>query len=202
MSAPLQSIDTIDLVGILPESIRNDETIIALASAVEDQVGAIATDITAALPLMPNLDNLPSRIIDLLAWQFHVDFYDATATIEARRDRVRAAIQEHRIHGTRAGAEQAVELVFGEDAVLRECWEDSLDMPYCFRVLIFREFTQAEVAELQTIMRTLGNVRSKMIFGLVWNDLDTYGQAHTWDYQDGLGLTWDEFDQYLLYAQP
>lgn len=196
----LQEMPNIDLVGLLPDSISADDNINAAAVAIEEHLNSLANDIETALPLLPNLDNLPERIVDMLAWQFHLDFYDSTADVSVKRNRVRVAIKEHRLHGTRPGVEIALDIVFGEgNYTLLEWWQMSpAREPFTFTVINSVPFTRAQFAYALAMVRTLGNVRSWWIGIITWNQLDAI--EHTWDALDSLTLQWDEMDSYYNYA--
>ena len=46
--------------------------------------------------ILPRLKKLPEEIVDELAWQYHVDFYDVAADIAMKQELVRKAIARHR----------------------------------------------------------------------------------------------------------
>lgn len=196
----IQDLQTINLVSVLPASIAGDEHVRAAAGAIETQLQAVAGDIAGALPLMPNLDNLSGRIINLLAHQFHLDFYDPEADIELRRERVRQAIAEHRLAGTRAGLTLALNSVWGEGGYeIVEWWEwDPVGEPFTFYVLIREAFTREEFDRAQQLAAVVGNVRSHWIGYINWNQLDAL--TYTWNSLDALGLTWDELELYYIYG--
>lgn len=197
---PLQTITTIDLAAITPDSIRDDEQIKAATTAIQTQISALASDINNALPLLPNLDKLPGKIVDLLAWQYHVDFYDSTSSIEARRDRVRTAIQDHRIAGTRAGMERALEAVFeSNNFEIVEWWQlEPKGDPYTFFVFIHVPFTDEQFNRAKAIAQVLGNVRSEWVGYITWAQLEALG--YTWDALEALGLEWQQLTYYYIYG--
>lgn len=202
MSTALQEFPHIELSRILPENLAADENVAAAALAIEEQVNALAADVTAALPLLPNLDLLPGRIVDLLAQQYHVDFYDAAGDIDARRDRVRAAIEDHRLAGTRAGMERALAAVFGSsDFEIMEWWElDPPGEPYTFWVYIHVPFTSEQFDRAVAIGAVLGNVRSHWIGYITWAQLEALEAAYTWETLEALGLEWEELTYYYIYG--
>ena len=71
----LRNIQTISLLDILPDSILADEKIKAIAVALDTELQKVTAETQQVLHL-PRLDVLPEKVIDLLAWQFHVDFYE------------------------------------------------------------------------------------------------------------------------------
>lgn len=84
--------------------------------------------------LYPRIDELPENIIDALAEQFHVDFYDAAMTLPQKRTVVKNSIAWHRKKGTPSVVEEMVQTVF-ESAHVEE-WFEYGGKPYFFRVTL------------------------------------------------------------------
>ena len=72
------------LITIVPSSISGDKTIRNISAAADPGLRKISSD-TLLLLLLSRLDELPEKIVDALAWQYHVDFYDDAATLEKKR---------------------------------------------------------------------------------------------------------------------
>ena len=189
------------LLAITPPSIKADEQVTAIADGTDEESLQIVADIERFLPWIPNLDNLPSRIVDLLAWGYHVDNYDSSAAIEVRRERVRQAIAEHRIHGTRPMVQSALDLIFGAgNTTIIEWWEtDPVQAPYTFRVIIHVPFTQGDIEAARAMLAVVSNVRSWWLGFIIWDELDALN--YTWNALDALGLTWDQMDEFYFYVE-
>jgi P2-related tail formation protein len=81
-------------------SIAYDEQIQAACTAFDNQMFEIITD-TGAVLFIPNILALTDEtLVDILAWQFHVDFYDKTQPLEFRKTLVQNSIIWHRTKGT------------------------------------------------------------------------------------------------------
>jgi phage tail P2-like protein len=92
-------LQTTPLDALLPDSISGDPTIAAAASAIDPHLQAV----TEALPgvlIYAGIDRLPVRALDLLAWQFDVDFWSPVLPVESKRNLIRGAIAWHRKKGT------------------------------------------------------------------------------------------------------
>ena len=58
-------------------------------------------DDTGQVVFIPNILGLTdSALVDILAWQFHVDFYDPTKDLEFRKQLVQLSIVWHKTKGT------------------------------------------------------------------------------------------------------
>lgn len=185
---------------MLPPSISDDDQLLAVAAGLDAESQVIVGDVDRFLPYLAGLDNLPSRILDLLAWQFHIDYWDSAADLAAKRARVREAIADHRLHGTRAAVESALEEIFGEgNFTLIEWWEDDpIREPYTFRITLSEAFTEEDIAAIQERLAVVCNVRSHWITFIIWNELDDL--AYTWNDLDALDLTWNKFDHFYLFV--
>mgnify|MGYP000984126264 CR=1 FL=1 len=156
MSKDLQSVSLLD---ILPPNLLADKQIHAAARALDDELQKITAATRNAL-LLPRLDELSEEVIDLLAWQWHVDFYEPSMSIETKRQLVRESIAWHRIKGTKAAVEKMARTVF-KGGVVTE-WFEYGGEPYHFRIdlLTAPNITQDDTARLLAVVNASKNVRS------------------------------------------
>lgn len=126
----------IRLKTIAPPSISKDKNVQALCDAIDVKLQEIA-EATALVLLLPRLDELPEEIIDELAWQYHVDFYDYSADIKKKRALVRHSIDWHKHKGTPWAVEEVCKVVF-KNARVYENWEYGGE-PYHFQIRMIEE---------------------------------------------------------------
>lgn len=124
------------LQQILPSSIASDKTVQDIAKAISIKLRLINRQAELIL-LLPRLDELSEALIDELAWQYHVDFYDYQADIAKKRALVRNAIAWHRYKGTPAAVEEVCTAVF-QSARVFEWWQYGGE-PYHFQVRLIEE---------------------------------------------------------------
>lgn len=124
------------LQQILPSSIASDKTVQDIAKAISAKLQHINRQ-TELILLLPRLDELSEALVDELAWQYHVDFYDYQADIEKKRALVRNAIAWHRYKGTPAAVEEVCTAVF-QSARVFEWWLYGGE-PYHFQVRLIEE---------------------------------------------------------------
>jgi len=95
-----KNIREISLADIVPSSILNDPQVQASIKTLDPELQKVTHDIREAL-ILSRIDELPEDVLDLLAWQYHVDFYEPVGmNIETKRKIVRSAIIVHRKKGT------------------------------------------------------------------------------------------------------
>ena len=151
MSKDLQSISLLD---ILPQNLLADAQIYAAARALDDELQKV-TEATRDTLILPRIDELSETVIDLLAWQWHVDL-----SIDTKRRLVCESIAQHRIKGTKAAVEKMVQTVFKEGVVSE--WFEYGGEPYHFRIdlLTAPNITQDDTARLLAVVNAAKNVRS------------------------------------------
>lgn len=76
---------------LLPESIKNDSVIQAAANSLDGEVQAV-NQILDVPALLSRIDELPNEVLEHLAWQFHVDFWDQDLSLELKRNLIRDSI--------------------------------------------------------------------------------------------------------------
>ncbi|GED35064.1 phage tail protein I [Brevibacillus centrosporus] len=153
-------IQTISLLDILPASLRRDSNIQASAAAFDKEHREVSTAISQLL-LYSNLDNQPEAIIDLLAWQKHVDFYDQSLPIEKKRELVRQADLMHKYKGTPWAVDEVVSTAF-DDGFVSEWFEYGGD-PFYFKVTTTDRMTDAKrYTEIIRAIKSAKNTRSRL----------------------------------------
>lgn len=144
------------LSKILPQNLMADEKIKATALALDEMLSDLTNDTRQVLHL-PRLDELEGQILDLLAWQLHLDFYEPLwLTDETKRNLIRESIATHRIFGTKAALEK-VNSAFGREIKIQAWHEYSGGKPFWFR-LRTKPFKSA--SDIQSWLRQLTHVKS------------------------------------------
>lgn len=153
-----KTLQTVKMADILPPNLMNDADIRAIAAAIDEEMQLLINDIKQCLHL-PRLDELPEEVVDLLAWQWHVDFYESTLPIAKKRELVRKSIAWHRRKGTPGVVQEVVSAVLS-NGVVSEWFEYGGD-PYHFKVETDEIVTDQTVYDrLIKLVMAVKNVRS------------------------------------------
>lgn len=145
---------SVSLLDLLPDNLKSDPDVAAIAQALTPELQSISTD-TALCILYDNIDSLSDEVLDLLAWDLHVDFYDTTLATDQKRSLVSSSISIHQKKGTPAAVEQLIATVFGDGTV--EEWFEYGGQPYNFRVLTNNATVTQEQTDL--FQRALNSVK-------------------------------------------
>lgn len=123
-------IEDAQLSRLLPRFMREDRVARALSSALKPTMGRLAASIRD-MELYTNT-MLPEPVLDELAWQRNVLWYDPAADLEIKRALIRSAIDICRAMGTKRAIERAITDYFGDAQV--EEWFEYEGEPYHFRI--------------------------------------------------------------------
>lgn len=147
------------LQRILPSSISGDATVKDIVQAISGRLAQLGEQAELVL-ILPRIKKLPEEIVDELAWQYHVDFYDVAADITKKRELVRKAIARHRYKGTPAAVEEVCSAAFDTAEVVE--WYEYGGEPYHFRVRMVQESIPDEtaMAEMVKAVNSAKNTRS------------------------------------------
>ena len=150
----------ISLLDILPESLKSDPDFYAMAVAISPEIREISAAIDEVL-FYANLDNLPEPLVDLLAWQKRVDFYDASLPLEKKRQLVRLSDEFKRRKGTAWAVDQVVSAAFDDSEVSE--WFEYGGQPYRFKVTTTDRVTdETRLASIIKAIHAVKNKRSRL----------------------------------------
>lgn len=157
MSKDIYNINWLDLI---PPPISGDQQVKAMSAAVSPQLQEVSNAIHECI-ILARIGELPEEVVDLLAWQYHVDFYEPDLPIEQKQELVRTSIDAHRHKGTPYAVELVVKAIL-KDAVVQE-WFEYGGEPYHFRVIKINGQVTAEMyPKLKKAVDTVKNTRSWM----------------------------------------
>lgn len=145
----------ISLLQLLPPNLKQDPDIIAASKAVDGEFILIVNEVKSCI-IIPRIDELGSTLIDLLAWELHVDFYDPALPLEIRRQLVKNSTKWHIQKGTPAAVEELISTIFDDGKVIE--WFENGGQPYTFQVVTNNESVSMDKAEQFT--RALNSVKN------------------------------------------
>lgn len=136
----VRDIEIIRLAELLPSSIAADPDVLAVVEALDAELRQTTLDIrnvaiikrlhTAweAIQVNPSISDeelgkiISSELVDIKAWDWHVDFYDAEAPLSTRVKLVAKSLDWHTRKGTPSAVEEVVTAVFADGKVI-EWWD-------------------------------------------------------------------------------
>ena len=184
-SDPLMELANVDTAALLPSSISSDANLSAVAGAL-DLLWQTIGPVVPTLGVLATIAEQPEDVVDRLAYQFHVDYYDETWDITKKRAAVINSIRLHRLAGTRGAVEDVLRDVWGNGATVMEWWEFGGE-PGTFDVIITDPLLEPLVLQMTASLRkvkratdhltisTLNDVGTATIYaGAVYHQYDHY----------------------------
>lgn len=105
-------IEDVDLLKLLPEFMRKDEAVVALASAVNNLIREPAKKIKT-IRVWDQIDAMDDAQLDEMAWELNVLWYDKNADISIKRDVLKNSDLVHMRLGTKWAMENVIASYFG-----------------------------------------------------------------------------------------
>lgn len=134
-----------DVLKLQTHFMQRDINVQGFSAALTGQVQKLADEI-GRVAIYNRIDDLPEDVLDVLAWQFSVDWYDPDADLPTKRNAIKEAIEIHRIKGTPAAVQRVIEIYFGDGEV--EEWFQYGGQPGYFRVKTSNQEATNEKAAL------------------------------------------------------
>lgn len=131
--SPGRDIYSVNFADYLPETLKRDPKMKALAAAVTEQMLGVSGEIDNVL-IYSRIDELPEELIDVLAFDMHVDWYDYSYPLEVKRDILKNSVKVHKKMGTKYAVETALRSVYKETKVCE--WFEYGGRPYYFKLKI------------------------------------------------------------------
>ena len=152
-------LEELKLSDLLPGMMKTPE-VLAISAALDQELQEITAAIGEAL-ILTRIDELPENLVDLLAWQFHVDFYEPLGfDLDKKRALVKNSFIWHRYKGTKYVLEEMIRTLFLDEFKIEE-WFEYGGEPYFFRIISSDSITDArQYHDLIRAIFTLKNERS------------------------------------------
>ncbi|WP_270441240.1 phage tail protein I [Acidaminococcus provencensis] len=165
----MKTVNTVGVEDLLPSSLARSQTVRAVAKACGASLHDVV-DRMSGLLIYTRIDELDEAVVDDLAWQFHVDFYDTGLNLAQKRALVKSAIKDHKYKGTPWAVKSVIKSIRG-DVVLQD-WYQYGGEAYHFRVNGFAGpmVSADELTRLVAAISSVKNVRS-------WLDGITFGRT-------------------------
>ena len=149
-----------NLLRALPGVLKNDASMFAIASSVADALSARVEEMDG-IRVYSRIDELPEGLLDILAYDFKVDWWDADYTLAEKRQVLKDSWGVRRKLGTKAAVEMAISAIYGGTVVSE--WFEYGGEPFCFKLLIDSTFENIDPEKHRRVLERVGfykNLRS------------------------------------------
>lgn len=151
-----------NLLATLPAALAGDPKMTALAEAIAGLLVRQKEEI-GWLSLYPQIGELDESLLDILARDFKVDWWDNDYTLTEKRRTLQSSWQVHKMLGTKAAVEQAISAIYPHTTVKE--WFEYGGQPYRFKLDINITDEGLDAGKQHRVMQRLNyykNLRSHL----------------------------------------
>lgn len=148
-----------ELISLLPPCIKNNADVQAISYAYRMAMKNIF-QYSRWVMLYANIDEIPDRILDLLALEIRAQYYEESMKTEVKRDIIRKTIAWYVMGGTVYAVEEMTRTVFGEGNVVE--WYQFGGAPGEFYIETSEEFSPDTVRRFNEVIDKVKNKRSRL----------------------------------------
>ena len=123
-----------NMLFTFPVGLRENPSIAALGDVTMEALAKRPAEI-GLISLYPRIDGLPEDLLDILAYDFKVDWWDPNFDLEEKRQVFKDSWYVHKHMGTKAAVETAIRAIYPLTTV-EEWFEYEGGQPYHFRLRI------------------------------------------------------------------
>ena len=153
----MSKITKADLLHALPEPLRKDPEMIKLAETAAEALIKFWDGIKSP-QIYSNIDNLSESMLDQLASDLKIAWYDYNAAVEEKRSTVKNSWNTRKKTGTKKSVESVLSDAIPGSRV--EEWFDYNGSPFHFRMKIPESMTQERTDWISQAVNLVKNVRS------------------------------------------
>lgn len=146
-----------NLLLIMPPALTHDKSIMALAAADAEAL-AVRLEEIDRVRIISNIDGLDEAVLDILARDFKVDWYDPDYSLEEKRRTLKDSWRVHKTLGTKAAVERAISAIYPETTV--EEWFEYGGEPYHFRLRINLANDSGDITKQRRVFQRLNFYKS------------------------------------------
>ena len=122
------------LIATFPYSLSRDTDKLKLAVTVADGLVEMSVQLEYAM-IFSRVDELPEEILDILAVDLNIQWYDNEADIECKRSTIKECMHINKYKGTKYAIEKALKSVYDDVRVIE--WNEYGGEPYHFKIIIY-----------------------------------------------------------------
>ena len=131
---PVHGLTAENLLRTFPMALAGDPTAAALAQITARLLASRPPEIDR-LRIYPDIGRLDEALLDILAYDFKVDWWDPDYSLEEKRRTLSDSWRVHKMLGTRAAVETAIRAIYPKTEV-KEWFEYEGGKPYHFKLFI------------------------------------------------------------------
>ncbi len=151
-----------NLLNTFPPVLKNSKSIEALAEIAAKALVEHKEAVSAVM-LYSQIDNMTEGLLDVLAKDLKIDWYDTEYSLSEKRQIIKDNWYVHRKLGTKGAVEKAISAVFSATKVSE--WFEYDGSPYHFKLLIDATYEKTNAKKYKSVLEKVDiykNLRSTL----------------------------------------
>lgn len=153
------TIDNPNMLKLLPQFMRDDETNKALSSAM-DSLLSEAGKRAKTVRKWDQIDSMNHVQLDEMAWELNVDWWDSSFSLETKRSVIKTCYRVLEKRGTKWAVEELVTSAFGMGQVIE--WFEYDGQPFMFKIRTNATLTKDGMSYFLGMIDKVKNARSHL----------------------------------------
>lgn len=145
------------ITQILPECLSGRASVQSLSFALNRAVKRLI-GYCSGIGVFSSIDTASDRVLDMLALELNVPYYDDSLRSETKKELVRNMFGWYMDAGTPAAVEELVSSVFGQGEIHE--WFEYGGEPYTFRIVTNADAEIESINEFEKLIERVKNIRS------------------------------------------
>lgn len=147
----MSDIYSTDFSEFLPGALRHDIKMIALARTLTEKLLAVSGSMDSVL-IYSRFEELPEDLVDILAYDMHVDWYNYNYPLWIKQDIVKNSVRVHKRMGTKYAVETVINSLHPQSRL--EEWFEYGGNHHCFRIVINADNREHEI-DIDKIVKSI-----------------------------------------------
>lgn len=147
------------MLSVLPSALSLDKNLFALASAAADELEELCS-CNDSLEIYPNISSLSEKLLDILAYDYKVDWYFFEGSLESKRAQIKSSFYVHRHLGTKSALIFALTDTFPGTYI--EEWFEYGGRPGYFRIRSDNPAITSDVISLLDLIRKVKRASARL----------------------------------------
>ena len=165
------------VLRVFPEVLQRNADISSLGDVFADYLSAAVED-AKRCAIYPNIDTLDGDALDILAYDFKIDWWDANLDLEKKREVFKRSFYVHKHLGTKRSVQTAVSAVYQASDVTE--WFEYGGEPYFFKLRV--NITEEDGISAEKHQQLIDNVNfyksarsvlEEIEYYILWGDRDS-----------------------------
>lgn len=148
-----------ELISVLPPYVKEDADVQAISYAFKKGMAKLL-QFAETVQVYAAIDNLPEKLVDLLALELQCQYYDESMNIETKRGMIKNSLAWYSKGGTVSAVEEMIQMIFGEGKVTE--WYQFEGTPGTFRIETDTEMSPDVIKKLTEIIEKVKNKKSHL----------------------------------------